>query len=103
MMNDWSVNVQEEDYRKLLSDRIDGILSVAAHLGYRVLVLGAFGCGAFGNDAAIVSDTFRDRLKDYGEFSIVSFAVLDHSTLQYNYQEFNRIFSGKPSGLIEYP
>ena len=41
------------------------MLKVAAYLGYQYLVLGAFGCGAFGNDARIVSDLFYKALKEF--------------------------------------
>ena len=55
----------QEQYNNLMTRRIEGILSVAAHLGYRVLVLGAFGCGAFGNDPNIVSELFRSCIEQY--------------------------------------
>lgn len=45
--------------------RITGMLKVAAHLGYEVLILGAFGCGAFLNDAHVVSDLFYKALKEF--------------------------------------
>ena len=41
------------------------MLAVAAHLGYQTMVLGAFGCGAFGNDAKIVSDLFYQVMKEF--------------------------------------
>jgi len=41
------------------------MLKVAAYLGYQVLILGAFGCGAFGNDAHVVSDLFYKALKEF--------------------------------------
>ena len=88
----------EQQYRDMILHRIDGMLIVAAYLGYRELVLGAFGCGAFGNDARIVSDLFDqafrtfeyDGLKENDCFDRVDFAVLDQGG--YNYQQFSRNF-----------
>ena len=89
------------DYKKLMYTRITGMLKVAAHLGYRRLVLGAFGCGAFHNDARIVSDLFYQALKEFDYdgmkendcFRRIDFAVMDHSEDQYNYNEFSRNFA----------
>lgn len=94
-------NLTQEQYHSLMARRIDGILSVAAHLGYRVLVLGAFGCGAFGNDPNIVSELFRSSLEHYclppfgisRDFQIIDFAVLDNSEQKRNIKAFSAAFS----------
>lgn len=91
----------QDEYEHLMSKRITGILNVAASLGYKKLVLGAFGCGAFGNDARIVSDLFYRALKEFDYdgmaakdmFRCIDFAVLDHTKDQYNFKEFSRNFS----------
>ena len=88
----------EQQYRDMIFHRIDGMLKIAAYLGYRELVLGAFGCGAFGNDARIVSDLFYrafqefdfDGMKENDCFDRVDFAVLDQGG--YNFQQFERNF-----------
>lgn len=90
----------EEQYQKLFYRRIVGMLRVAAYLGYKHLVLGAFGCGAFGNDAKVVSDLFYRALKDFefdgmrekDLFRRIDFAVLSRSPEQYNYKEFYHNF-----------
>ena len=48
----------QSEYEAMMYGRITGMLNVAAYLGYKHLVLGAFGCGAFRNDARVVSDLF---------------------------------------------
>jgi len=53
------------------------VLHVAAAHGHRRLVLGAWGCGVFGNDPATVAETFRTVLRDNRFFDHVVFAVLD--------------------------
>ena len=58
--------------------RIRIILRLAADRGYRNLVLGAWGCGAFGNDPVLVAECFRTALVEDGfgrAFETVVFAV----------------------------
>lgn len=92
--------MSDEEYRAMVYKRIDGMLKTAAYLGYKVLILGAFGCGAFGNDARIVSDLFYKAIKEFNYdgmsaadfFRRIDFAVLDHSPDQYNFRQFFRNF-----------
>ena len=89
-----------EQYQELFYNRICGMLKCAAYWGYQALVLGAFGCGAFGNDAKLVSDLFYKALKEFtfdgmrakDFFHRIDFAVLDRTPGQYNFNEFNRNF-----------
>ncbi|MGW9558144.1 TIGR02452 family protein [Nocardiopsis sp. NPDC055551] len=62
-----------------LETRARGVLAVAAHHGSTRLVLGAWGCGVFGNDPAVVAGAFGRHLKGEfaGVFDRVVFAVLD--------------------------
>ena len=91
----------DQQYQNLVYNRITGMLKVAAYLGYQVLILGAFGCGVFGNDAKVVSDLFYKALKEFDYdgmkakdfFRRIDFAVMDHSLDQYNFREFFRNFS----------
>ncbi len=93
--------MDQDQYRTLVFDRITGMLKVAAYLGYRHLILGAFGCGAFGNDAAVVSDLFYRALKEFNFdglrendiFRSIDFAVLCSSSAPYNFDQFSRNFS----------
>ncbi len=86
----------DEEYRALLRGRIEGMLRCAKSLGYEDLVLGAFGCGIFGNDAAIVSQIFSDVLtgpcKNF--FKRADFAVLCTDGKDYNFKEFAKRFGG---------
>lgn len=93
--------MNDQKYQELVYNRVAGMLKVAAHLGYTVLILGAFGCGAFDNDAHVVSDIFYKVLKEFDYdgmqakdfFRRIDFAVMDHSKDQYNFKEFSRNFS----------
>ncbi|MEV6342536.1 TIGR02452 family protein [Actinoplanes sp. NPDC051851] len=60
-----------------LARRADRVLRVAAAHGHRRLVLGAWGCGVFGNDPEQVAGVFRDALAGNPYFEHVVFAVLD--------------------------
>ena len=70
------------------------ILRTAVKYGYKNLVLGAWGCGAFGNDPVMVADCFRqaletDHLKSY--FETVCFAVYGKEDSK-NYSAFKSVF-----------
>ena len=93
--------MSEDEYEKLVYNRIMGMLKCSAYFGYRNLVLGAWGCGAFGNDAHVISDLFYKALKEIQYnglreedlFRRIDFAVLDRTEDQYNFKEFYRNFS----------
>jgi uncharacterized protein (TIGR02452 family) len=63
----------------VLRGRALRVLQVAAAHGHRRLVLGAWGCGVFGNDPAVVADAFRTALDRVPAFDHVTFAVLDRA------------------------
>jgi uncharacterized protein (TIGR02452 family) len=65
----------------LLRARISRVLAVASAFGHDTLGLGAWGCGAFGNDPVRTASDFRTALKtDFaGHFSDIVFAVTDWS------------------------
>lgn len=65
----------------LLKRRIHRVLAIACAFGYRSLVLGAWGCGAFGNDPVRTAEDFRSALEGPfdGAFEHVVFAIADWS------------------------
>lgn len=70
-----------EEIGRVLRGRAAKVLAAARHHGHRRLVLGAWGCGVFGNDPAQVAETFAGLLLDggpfAGRFAHVVFAVWD--------------------------
>lgn len=66
-----------DDIPLALLRRTIRVLHVAASHGHRRLVLGAWGCGVFGNDPATVARIFELALRDNRFFDHVVFAVLD--------------------------
>lgn len=65
------------DLPTVLTRRAARVLAVAAAHGHRRLVLGAWGCGVFGNDPATVAAAFVTALAGSPWFEQVVFAVLD--------------------------
>jgi len=65
----------------LLQKRIPRVLAIGQAFGYSTLVLGAWGCGAFGNDPRRTAIDFRSALENdfSGAFSDVVFAITDWS------------------------
>ena len=76
--------------------RIGCVLALAIHRGVRHLVLGAWGCGAFGNDPILVTRCFHEAL--YGSerwlngLESVTFAINDSSRHQNCYSAFRSSF-----------
>jgi len=87
-----SFNFNETEYRKIMESRIKRILDVAAKETVEVLILGAFGCGAFRNPPEIVADIFASMIRNYS-FEIVEFAVFCYRDTT-NFDVFNEIILG---------
>ena len=88
----WNHADYEECYEALVW-RILHVLYAAADNQCDTLILGAFGCGVFGNDPSIVMTTFLYMLKNYfnGSFHKVIFAVPD-SFRNRNYPKMNTAY-----------
>ncbi|MDJ1183662.1 TIGR02452 family protein [Roseofilum casamattae] len=88
---------QLEQIPEVLRDRASKVLSLAAHYGCDALVLGAWGCGVFCNDPAIVGQTFADLLLPnqpfWQRFQFVLFSVLSSNKQQHILAEFERRFN----------
>ena len=66
-----------------MAHRVHAVMHVAAANEVDVLVLGAFGCGVFGNDPTKVAIYFRDWLEAHpGQFQTVVFAIPGGPNLQ---------------------
>ena len=68
------------DWATSVTLRIRSVLHAAKQSGHANLVLGAFGCGAFGNPTRPVAALFREQLMSNefrGAFSKVVFAIID--------------------------
>ena len=71
-----------------LRARAHRILAVAAAHGHRRLVLGAWGCGVFGNDPTTVAAAFTAALHECNHFDHIVFAILDRAPATPTYRAF---------------
>jgi uncharacterized protein (TIGR02452 family) len=83
----------------LLQKRIHRVLAIARAFGYSTLVLGAWGCGAFGNDPHRTAIDFRNALENEfrGAFVEVVFAITDWSPERKFLGPFRDVFLSSPS------
>ena len=68
------------------------MLAAAAEQGAEILILGAFGCGAFQNDPRVVAEAYKKVLAELdGVFREVHFAVYCSPRDQVNYEVFKKV------------
>lgn len=90
-----AVKISGAKLRALHEKRIRRVLDLACDRGAEVLILGAFGCGAFQNPPETVAAAARDALRDYKQcFKAVEFAVYCPPGREENYRAFETAFTG---------
>jgi ribonuclease R len=67
--------------KSVIRSRVKKILDVAAMEGNDVVILGAWGCGAFKNPIEIVAPIFVEMVKNY-DFEVVEFALATRSDVR---------------------
>ena len=81
--------ISYEELRELLTRRIQRIFEVAIASGAEVLVLGAFGCGAFRNPPKLVAEVFAGFTENYRKsFDTIEYAVFHVEHEKANYEAF---------------
>lgn len=77
----YAPSVGPQKSAELLRARIRRVLAIASAYGYDTLVLGAWGCGALGNEPRQTAQDFCDALRGEfrGAFTDVHFAIADWS------------------------
>jgi len=84
-----------EKAKIVMKDRMRLSLAIFASQKNRTLILGAYGCGVFGNDPADISLWWKELLEDEGYgcfFAKIVFAVFDNSKTQNNISAFENAF-----------
>jgi uncharacterized protein (TIGR02452 family) len=90
-------NVSAEENTEALKSRIKFVLDIAKRNNVETLILGAYGCGVFGQDPKEVAEIFKGYLNSShkGCFYNVVFAIPDGKDR--NLEAFREIFEGKNS------
>ena len=85
-------NVSDEENTKVLRSRIKFVLDMATVNEVDTLILGAYGCGVFGQDPNEVANIFKEYLTTThkGCFSKVVFAIPNGRDK--NLQAFEKVF-----------
>lgn len=83
-----------DDIPRVMSERARKVLATAVHHGHRRLILGAWGCGAFGIQSVVMAGIFHDLLTTTfaGAFEAVVFAITDWSEDQRFIGPFRKAF-----------
>lgn len=68
-------HVSDEENLKALKDRIQFVVDIANSKKVDILILGAFGCGVFGQAAEEAAECFAEALKQMQSFDTVVFAI----------------------------
>jgi len=91
----YAPSIGQPESGDLLERRIHRVLAIAAAYGHSTLVLGAWGCGAFGNDPHRTARDFRTALEyDFeGAFEDIVFAITDWSPERRSLGPFKDVFS----------
>ena len=84
--------ISKDELYQLHKQRARRILTVAAQNEADVLILGAFGCGAFQNDPQVVARAYNDVLAEFSHhFRTIEFAVYCRPNDDSNYHAFKEI------------
>ncbi len=89
-----AAKISATELEKLLTSRVRRIFEVAVANGNEVLILGAFGCGAFRNPPELVAKVFRNVMQDYlGYFETIEYAVYHTEREIANFEAFSKEMS----------
>jgi uncharacterized protein (TIGR02452 family) len=91
----YAPDIGQPEAGDLLQKRIHRVLAIARAFGHAVLVLGAWGCGAFANDPHRTATDFRYALENdfSGAFSDIVFAIADWSPERRFLGPFRSVFA----------
>lgn len=91
---DKSVSVSDEELESIHIKRGKKILEAAASDGNEVVILGAFGCGAFMNKPEVVAKAYAKLMEEFGNaFETIEFAVYCSPRDESNFRVFSEVLS----------
>lgn len=86
--------ISEKKLQQLHYSRAKHILDAACQNKVEVLILGAFGCGAFCNPPSVVAQVYKQVLSEYANaFKTIEFAIYCSSFETNNYKAFSKTFN----------
>lgn len=89
---DQAVQISDQELLELHKKRLSRILTVAALEKNEVVILGAFGCGAFLNDPQIVARAAKEVIAEFVyAFQTIEFAVYCSPRDERNYKVFDEV------------
>lgn len=90
------VSVSNAELKTLHIQRMRRILNIAAAEGNEVVILGAYGCGAFKNPPEVVAEAMKQVVNEFRYyFKTIEFAVYCSPRDERNYQVFHRVLGGQ--------
>lgn len=81
--------VTEKENEAAVRQRVDFVISIAGENGCDTVILGAWGCGVFGQDPKLIARAFRERL-NASSIKRAVFAIPGNNP---NYTGFKEVFS----------
>lgn len=85
-------NISDKDLLKIHEKRLERILNVAVNEESEVVILGAFGCGAFMNNPEVVAQSAKNIITKYKKnFKVVEFAIYCRPNDEQNFKTFSRV------------
>ena len=88
------IKMDPEQLKEIHMKRARHIMHVAAANRVDILVLGAFGCGAFENDPWVVAEAYGREIGEYlNRFDIIEFAIYCRNNETENYKAFYKQFN----------
>ena len=92
---DAAVHISREDLQALHEKRMRRVLEIAWRKGNEVVILGAFGCGAFRNPPAVVAQAMKTAVQEYRKnFETIEFSVYCGTQYDTNYRVFQQVLGG---------
>ena len=86
-----ATKITKTELETLLTARIRRIFEVVVANGNEVLILGAFGCGAFRNPPEVVAKVFNKVMQEFhGYFDVIEYAVYHTEREKGNFEAFKR-------------
>lgn len=93
-----AVKIKNDELKALHTRRANRILDIARTNNAEVVIMGAFGCGAFQNPPEIVAAGIKEAVENHRyDFETIEFAIYckPNGKDSYNFQSFRKVFENK--------